>query len=108
MHGLSARWWRWAIPLGLAVAGLLTGSLFGGAALGAQDTSTRPDEDFSVHVTRIENPESLFLRSAATTGATTTNPDMFFYKVRDNKNGRILYFMYYKGNMLAPLYTTGD
>ena len=108
MQLLRTPWWRWTVPVVCAVAGLLAGGVYSTAASGASDTSTRPDEDFSVQVTRIENPESRFLRATAPTGAAGTNPDMFFYKVRDNKNGRILYFMYYKGNMLAPLYTTGD
>lgn len=109
MQARGARWRRWVAPLGIGVAGLVAGSAFSAAAQGARGNTRRPDEDFSVQVTRIENPETEFFRTNITSGtAEATNPDLFFYKVRDNKNGRILYFMYYQGAMQATLYTQGD
>lgn len=103
----TARWRRWAIPLGTALLGLLGGAMFGGMSAGAQER--RVQEDFSVQVTRIENPETRFFRTNIADAATGgQSADMFFYKVRDNKNSRILYFVYYQGRMLVPLYTTGE
>lgn len=102
-------WRRWGLPIAMALGGLVIGTLFTGRAMGASDSTSRGDEDVSVHVTRIENPEGRFFRTNISAGETVEGySDLYFYKVRDNKNSRILYFVYYKGAMLAPLYTTGD
>lgn len=109
MQAQTPRRRRGRLAAGLVFVGLATGTFFGGRAMGALDGGPRSGDDFSVHVTRIENPETRFFRTNISTGDTVEGAaDLYFYKVRDNKNGRILYFMYYQGAMLAPLYTTGD
>jgi len=110
MQRIKSGWRGWGQALGVALAGILIGVVTTGTVRGDADTGgRRQQEEFTVQVTRIENPESRFLRTNISVQVEDVqNPDMYFYKVRDNKNGRILYYVYYKGSMLAPLYTTGD
>ncbi len=109
MQADTPRWRRWGLVGGIALIGLAAGTLFTGTAMGALDGGSRGDDEISVSVTRIENPETRFFRTNVSSGEPAdTAADLYFYKVRDNKNSRILYFMYYQGAMLAPLYTTGE